>query len=127
MFAGCSPSERLISRMGGQTRSKTPNADMERKSRHVFTGHQSETIRDVLSPSPSLQPVMLRDPRLGAEPDDGENQRRIGRSLSGTVVTSRRSRLTTTRSFELSGSAGSFWLCLTGVKLSSDQSPALLH
>lgn len=28
---------------------------------------------------------------------------------------------------ELSGSAGSFWLCLTGVKLSSDQSPALLH
>lgn len=30
MFPGCSPSERLISRMGGQVRSKTPNADMER-------------------------------------------------------------------------------------------------
>ena len=28
---------------------------------------------------------------------------------------------------ELSSDAGSFWLCLTGVKLSSDQSPALLH
>lgn len=28
---------------------------------------------------------------------------------------------------ERSGSAVSFWLCLTGVKLSSDQSPALLH
>ncbi|MEQ2311078.1 hypothetical protein AMECASPLE_015889 [Ameca splendens] len=80
-----------------------------------------------LSLSLSLQPVMLRDPRLGVDPDDGENQRRIGRSLSGTVMTSRRSRLTATRSFELSGSAGSFWLCLTGVKLSSDQSPALLH
>lgn len=26
----CSPSERLISRVGGQARSKTPNADMER-------------------------------------------------------------------------------------------------
>lgn len=42
---------------------------------------------------------MLRDLRFGVEPDDGENLRRIGRSLSGTVVTSRRSRLTATRSF----------------------------
>lgn len=30
VFSGCSPSERLISRVGGQARSKTPNADMER-------------------------------------------------------------------------------------------------
>ncbi|XP_054898940.1 inactive ubiquitin carboxyl-terminal hydrolase 54-like isoform X3 [Poeciliopsis prolifica] len=116
--SGCSPSERLISRMGGQTRSKTPNADMERS---VYGADSTST------PTYLNKPVMLRDPRFGAEPDDGENQRRIGRSLSGTVVTSRRSRLTTTRSFELSGSAGSFWLCLTGVKLSSDQSPTLLH
>ncbi|XP_014824260.1 PREDICTED: inactive ubiquitin carboxyl-terminal hydrolase 54-like isoform X1 [Poecilia mexicana] len=116
--SGCSPSERLISRMGGQTRSKTPNADMEKS---VYGADSTST------PTYLNKPVMLRDPRLGAEPDDGENQRRIGRSLSGTVVTSRRSRLTATRSFELSGSAGSFWLCLTGVKLSSDQSPALLH
>lgn len=43
--------------------------------------------------------MMLRDLRLGAEPDDGENLRQIGRSLSGTVVTPRRSRLTATRSF----------------------------
>lgn len=43
--------------------------------------------------------MMMRDPRLGAEPHDGENLRRIGRSLSGTVVTPRRSRLTATRSF----------------------------
>lgn len=28
---------------------------------------------------------------------------------------------------ELPGGAGSFWLCLTGVKLSSDQCPPLLH
>lgn len=47
----------------------------------------------------SLQPVMLRDLRLGAGPNDGESQRRIGRSLSGTMVTSRRGRLTATRSF----------------------------
>ncbi|XP_015236958.1 PREDICTED: inactive ubiquitin carboxyl-terminal hydrolase 54-like isoform X2 [Cyprinodon variegatus] len=110
---GCSPSERLISRMGVQTRSKTPSADMERSA---YGAHSTS------SPTYLNKPVTLR-----VEPDDGENQRRIGRSLSGTVVTSRRSRLTATRSFELSGGAGSFWLCLTGVKLSSDQSPALFH
>lgn len=42
---------------------------------------------------------MLRDMRYRMEPDDGENLRRIGRSLSGTVVTPHRSRLTATRSF----------------------------
>lgn len=42
--------------------------------------------------------MVLRDVRFGVEPDDGENLRRIGRSLSGTVVASRRSRLTATRS-----------------------------
>ncbi|XP_069569183.1 ubiquitin carboxyl-terminal hydrolase 54 isoform X2 [Brachyistius frenatus] len=115
---GCSPSERLISRVGGQARSKTPNADMERS---VYGADCTST------PTYLNKPAMLRDLRFGAEPDDGENLRRIGRSLSGTVMTSRRSRLTATRSFELSGGAGSFWLCLTGVKLSSDQSPALLH
>lgn len=51
-------------------------------------------IKDFLFLSVYFQPVTLR-----VEPDDGENQRRIGRSLSGTVVTSRRSRLTATRSF----------------------------
>ncbi|XP_041830158.1 inactive ubiquitin carboxyl-terminal hydrolase 54 isoform X2 [Melanotaenia boesemani] len=116
--SGCSPSERLISRVGGQARSKTPNADMERS---VYGADCTNT------PTYLNKPMMLRDLRFGVEPDDGENQRRIGRSLSGTVVTSRRSRLTATRSLELSGGARSFWLCLTGVKLSSDQSPALLH
>ncbi|XP_023143725.2 inactive ubiquitin carboxyl-terminal hydrolase 54 isoform X1 [Amphiprion ocellaris] len=115
---GCSPSERLISRVGGQARSKTPSADMERS---VYGADCTST------PTYLNKPMMLRDLRFGAEPDDGENLRRIGRSLSGTVVTSRRSRLTATRSFELSGGAGSFWLCLTGVKLSSDQSPAVFH
>uniref|UniRef100_A0A1A8D146 Ubiquitin specific peptidase 54 n=1 Tax=Nothobranchius kadleci TaxID=1051664 RepID=A0A1A8D146_NOTKA len=88
--AGCSPSERLISRMGGQARSKTPNADMERS---VYGADGTNT------PSYLNKPMMLRDPCLGVGPDDGENLRRIGRSLSGTVVTSRRSRLTATRSF----------------------------
>ncbi|XP_030611132.1 uncharacterized protein LOC115798420 [Archocentrus centrarchus] len=115
---GCSPSERLISRVGGQARSKTPNADMERSA---YGADCTST------PTYLNKPMMLRDGRFGVEPDDGENLRRIGRSLSGTVVTPRRSRLTATRSFELSGSSGSFWLCLTGVKLSSDQSPAVLH
>ncbi|KAM9831197.1 ubiquitin carboxyl-terminal hydrolase 54 [Neosynchiropus ocellatus] len=111
--AGCSPSERLISRVGGQTRSKTPNADMER-SVYGSDGTSTSTYLN--------KPLMLQDCRVGSR--DGENMRIIGRSLSGTVVTSRRSRLTATRSFELSGPAGSFWLCLTGVKLSSDRSPA---
>ncbi|KAK2884612.1 hypothetical protein Q8A73_021086 [Channa argus] len=84
---GCSPSERLISRV---TRSKTPNADMERS---VYGADCTST------PTYLNKPTMLQDLRFGVEPDNGENQRRIGRSLSGTVVTSRRSRLTATRSF----------------------------
>ncbi|GLD74174.1 B-cell CLL/lymphoma 6 member B protein-like protein [Lates japonicus] len=87
---GCSPSERLISRVGGQARSKTPNADMERS---VYGADCTST------PTYLNKPMILRDLRFGVEPDDGENLRRIGRSLSGTVVTSRRSRLTATRSF----------------------------
>ncbi|XP_075999669.1 uncharacterized protein LOC142992982, partial [Genypterus blacodes] len=115
---GCSPSERLISRVGGQTRSKTPNADMERS---VYGADCTST------PTYLNKPMVLQDLHFGAEPNDGENLRRIGRSLSGTVVTSRRSRLTATRSFELSSGSGSFWLCLTGVKLPSDQSPSPRH
>ncbi|XP_029699883.1 uncharacterized protein isoform X3 [Takifugu rubripes] len=87
---GCSPSERLISRVGGQARSKTPNADMERSA------YGADCTR---SPAYLNKPMALQDFRLGAEPDDGENPRRIGRSLSGTVVASRRGRLTATRSF----------------------------
>ncbi|CAL8303216.1 unnamed protein product [Lota lota] len=117
--AGCSPSERLISRRGMQgPRSQTPNADMERS---VYGADCSST------PTYLNKQMVLQDLRLGAGPKTGGNLQRIGRSLSGTVVTPRRSRLTATRSFELSSDAGSFWLCLTGVKLSSDQSPALLH
>ncbi|XP_045925736.1 inactive ubiquitin carboxyl-terminal hydrolase 54-like [Micropterus dolomieu] len=86
---GCSPSERLISRVGGQARSKTPNAEMERS---VYGADCTST------PTYLNKPMMLRDMRFGVEPDDGENLRRIGRSLSGTVVTPRRSRLTATRS-----------------------------
>ncbi|XP_061763470.1 inactive ubiquitin carboxyl-terminal hydrolase 54 isoform X2 [Nerophis ophidion] len=114
---GCSPSERLISRVGGQARSRTPNADMERT---VFGPDGAR------SPTYLNKPMVLQGPRLGAGPDEAGNLRRIGRSLSGTVAaTPRHGRLTATRSFELSGGAGSFWLCLTGVKLSSaDQSPA---
>lgn len=66
----------------------------------MFTGHHL----DFFVPASDrhflpLQPMLLRDVRFGVEPDDGENLRRIGRSLSGTVVASRRSRLTATRSF----------------------------
>ncbi|TKS89803.1 Inactive ubiquitin carboxyl-terminal hydrolase 54 [Collichthys lucidus] len=86
----CSPSERLISRVGGQARSKTPNADMERS---VYGADCTST------PTYLNKPMMLRDMRYRMEPDDGENLRRIGRSLSGTVVTPHRSRLTATRSF----------------------------
>ncbi|XP_036072984.1 inactive ubiquitin carboxyl-terminal hydrolase 54 isoform X2 [Oryzias melastigma] len=113
---GCSPSERLIFRVGGQARSKTPNADMERS---VYGADSTPTYLN--------KPMKSWDPHFGAGPDDGEHQGRMGRSLSGTVVTSRHNRLTATRSFELSEGAGSFWLCLTGVKLPSDRNPALLH
>ncbi|KAG7255374.1 hypothetical protein CRUP_012767 [Coryphaenoides rupestris] len=145
--AGCSPSERLISRRGdraqGPPRSQTPSADMERS---VYGADCTRT------PTYLNQQMVSPDPRLGAEPTAGGNLHRLGRSLSGTVaVNPRRSRLTATRSFkcdlsstsstsssssssstclsmqELSSDAGSFWLCLTGVKLPSDRSPALLH
>ncbi len=119
VFPGCSPSERLISRVGGQARSKTPNADMERSVYGADCASTPTYLNKVTPESPSrvrrsslgsilpvsdrcflpLQPMMLRDLRLGVEPDDGENMRRIGRSLSGTVVAPRRSRLTATRSF----------------------------
>ncbi|XP_029699869.1 uncharacterized protein isoform X1 [Takifugu rubripes] len=92
---GCSPSERLISRVGGQARSKTPNADMERSAYGADCTRSPAYLNKVTS----MQPMALQDFRLGAEPDDGENPRRIGRSLSGTVVASRRGRLTATRSF----------------------------
>lgn len=47
----------------------------------------------------TLQPMVLQDLHFGGEPGDGANPRRIGRSLSGTMVASRRGRLTATRSF----------------------------
>lgn len=125
VFSGCSPSERLISRVGGQARSKTPNAEMERsvygadctstptylskvtptfitvfvtESLDMFKSHLLDPFHSIWHFHPPQQ-TMLRDLCFGVEPDDGENLRRIGRSLSGTVVTSRRSRLTATRSF----------------------------
>ncbi|XP_028332479.1 inactive ubiquitin carboxyl-terminal hydrolase 54-like isoform X1 [Gouania willdenowi] len=91
---GCSPSERLISRVGGQVRSKTPNADLER---NVYGAGCTST--------PTYLKKPMRERHIGAEPGDdaeemySENRRRIGRSLSGSVVTSRRSRLSSTRSF----------------------------
>ncbi|KAM8836676.1 ubiquitin carboxyl-terminal hydrolase 54 isoform 2-T3 [Spinachia spinachia] len=85
---GCSPSERLISRVVGQARSRTPNADMERS---VYGADCTPTYLN--------KPPSVLDPRCGGGPDDAGNPRRIGRSLSGTAVTSRRSRLTATRSF----------------------------
>ncbi|KAM6951500.1 uncharacterized protein FYW47_015013 [Aplochiton taeniatus] len=115
---GSSPSERLLSRIGEQARSQTPSAAMERSAYGIDSGS---------SPAYLNRPMAARDLRWGAEPGDGEGLQRIGRSLSGTMTSTRRGRLTATRSFELSSGSGSFWLCLTGVKLSSDQSLSFLH
>lgn len=103
--------------MGGQARSKTPNADMERSAygpdctrspaylnKVTYAGVprtlggvalRSSTARHFVT----LQPMVLQDFRFGAEPDGGESPRRMGRSLSGTVVAPRRGRLAPTRSF----------------------------
>ncbi|CAL9699330.1 unnamed protein product [Knipowitschia caucasica] len=87
----CSPSERLISRVGGPARSKTPNAEMERT---VYGADCTCT------PTYLNKPMAFGAGAMGAGPEDGEGVRRIGRSLSGTVVSSsRRHRLTATRSF----------------------------
>lgn len=64
-----------------------------------------------------LQPMTQRDAHFRVEPDDGENQRRIGRSLSGTVVTSRRGRLTASRSLVSTTSCALLPPCGSAVKL----------
>ncbi|XP_062330974.1 inactive ubiquitin carboxyl-terminal hydrolase 54 isoform X2 [Osmerus eperlanus] len=104
----CSPAERLLQRQASQARSQTPNADVERR---VYTTNRTSTCYS--------RPMTMHGQCLGAESNDN-NLRQISRSSSGTIVSGHRNRLTATRSFELSNGAGSFWLCLTGVKLSSD-------
>ncbi|XP_018608576.2 inactive ubiquitin carboxyl-terminal hydrolase 54-like isoform X3 [Scleropages formosus] len=57
-----------------------------------------------------------------------ENMRRVARSLSSTVIGRHPESLVVSRSFqEIPRRSKSFWLCLTGVKLSPGKTTAVLH
>ncbi|KAL4612942.1 inactive ubiquitin carboxyl-terminal hydrolase 54-like isoform X4 [Arapaima gigas] len=62
-----------------------------------------------------------------AESYSAENMRRVARSLSSTVIGRHPESLAISRSFEIPGRSKSFWLCLTGVKLSPVKTTTVLH
>ncbi|CAJ1066872.1 inactive ubiquitin carboxyl-terminal hydrolase 54a isoform X3 [Xyrichtys novacula] len=84
----------------GFGRSKTPTAEIERYA-----------YRTPVTPT--------HKPTGEDESYSAENLRRIARSLSGTVIGSRPQNLGPSRSCDLDQeSSSSFWLCLTGIRLS---------
>nr|XP_046258257.1 inactive ubiquitin carboxyl-terminal hydrolase 54a isoform X2 [Scatophagus argus] len=87
--------------LSGSGRSKTPTAELERYA-----------YRSPVTHLPKL-------PSGEDESYSAENLRRIARSLSGTVIGSRPQQFGPSRSCDLDQvSSSSFWLCLTGIKLS---------
>ncbi|XP_046710282.1 inactive ubiquitin carboxyl-terminal hydrolase 54 isoform X1 [Silurus meridionalis] len=92
-------------RVCGVGRSQTPTAELERTAFGAPGSRSSIAHTDM--------PV---DDKY-----DPEHLRRIARSLSGTAVGRRQDRLAVSRSFDVSRGSPSFWLCLTGVKLSPVQ------
>ncbi|XP_041645679.1 inactive ubiquitin carboxyl-terminal hydrolase 54a isoform X2 [Cheilinus undulatus] len=86
--------------LSGFGRSKTPTAEIERYA-----------YRTPVTPT---HKVSHEDENYSAE-----NLRRIARSLSGTVIGSRPQNIGPSRSCDLDQeSSSSFWLCLTGIRLS---------
>lgn len=97
----------------GVGRSRTPTAELERTA-YGPPGCCSPT-------GYMNMPLSLahQEPQSGEEDQyDADHLRRIARSLSGTVIGRRHNRLAVSRSFDVSRGSPSFWLCLTGVKLS---------
>ncbi|XP_060751872.1 inactive ubiquitin carboxyl-terminal hydrolase 54 isoform X1 [Tachysurus vachellii] len=89
--------------LSGVGRSQTPTAELERTA-FGAPGTRS-SIAHIDMPVDDKQ-------------YDPDHLRRIARSLSGTAVGRRQDRLAVSRSFDVSRGSPSFWLCLTGVKLS---------
>ncbi|XP_053496541.1 inactive ubiquitin carboxyl-terminal hydrolase 54 [Ictalurus furcatus] len=89
--------------LSGVGRSQTPTAELERTAFGAPGSRSSIAHTDM--------PVDDRQ-------YDPDHLRRIARSLSGTAVGRRQDRLAVSHSFDVSRGSPSFWLCLTGVKLS---------
>ncbi|XP_051530699.1 inactive ubiquitin carboxyl-terminal hydrolase 54-like isoform X2 [Myxocyprinus asiaticus] len=106
----------------GVGRSRTPTAELERTA-YGPTGCYSPTGYMNVPLSVANQGL-----QSGEEDQyDADHLRRIARSLSGTVIGRRQNRLAISRSFEVSRGSPSFWLCLTGVKLSPVGSTTVQH
>ncbi|XP_016149553.1 inactive ubiquitin carboxyl-terminal hydrolase 54-like [Sinocyclocheilus grahami] len=91
-------------------RSKTPTAEIER-SAYRTPAYSTKSLQRPVS-------AAAYDAPLGEDESySAENLRRIARSLSGTVIGGRTD-VPPSRSFEIAKRPTSFWLCLTGVKLS---------
>ncbi|XP_028844116.1 inactive ubiquitin carboxyl-terminal hydrolase 54a isoform X2 [Denticeps clupeoides] len=108
---------RKVHGSGSLGRSKTPTAEIERYAYRTPT-YSSPAA----TPHRTLEPGM---PVAENEPYSAENLRRIARSLSGTVIRGR-PELSSSRSFENNKKAATFWLCLTGVKLSNVKTTRML-
>ncbi|XP_051968288.1 inactive ubiquitin carboxyl-terminal hydrolase 54-like isoform X3 [Xyrauchen texanus] len=106
----------------GVGRSRTPTAELERTV-YGPTGCYSPTGYMNVPLSVANQGM-----QSGEEDQyDADHLRRIARSLSGTVIGRRQNRLAVSRSFDVARGSPSFWLCLTGVKLSPVSSTTVQH
>ncbi|XP_036396404.1 inactive ubiquitin carboxyl-terminal hydrolase 54-like isoform X2 [Megalops cyprinoides] len=111
---------KVLSGAAAPGRSRTPTAEIERSV------YGEPDCAD--TPEDQHMAVLRREFWDGDEgPYSAENLRRVSRSLSGTVVGGRPERLALSRSFEVTRRSRSFWLCLTGVKLSPVKSTTVLH
>uniref|UniRef100_A0A8C2QA55 USP domain-containing protein n=1 Tax=Cyprinus carpio TaxID=7962 RepID=A0A8C2QA55_CYPCA len=100
-------------------RSKTPTAEIER-SAYRMPAYSTKSLQRPLS-------AVACDAPLGEDESySAENLRRIARSLSGTVIGGRTD-VPPSHSFEFAKRPTSFWLCLTGVKLSPVKTTTVLQ
>ncbi|XP_042592748.1 inactive ubiquitin carboxyl-terminal hydrolase 54-like isoform X4 [Cyprinus carpio] len=100
-------------------RSKTPTAEIER-SAYRMPAYSTKSLQRPLS-------AVACDAPLGEDESySAENLRRIARSLSGTVIGGRTD-VPPSHSFEIAKRPTSFWLCLTGVKLSPVKTTTVLQ
>uniref|UniRef100_A0A8C9R3Y8 Ubiquitin specific peptidase 54 n=1 Tax=Scleropages formosus TaxID=113540 RepID=A0A8C9R3Y8_SCLFO len=125
-YSSCSPAgipatnRKRLSGMVTAGRSKTPTAEIERSvyqtpncGSPLVYPHRWHAAEDVAHREEESYSV--------------ENMRRVARSLSSTVIGRHPESLVVSRSFEIPRRSKSFWLCLTGVKLSPGKTTAVLH
>ncbi|XP_039624295.1 inactive ubiquitin carboxyl-terminal hydrolase 54a isoform X5 [Polypterus senegalus] len=103
-------------------RSKTPTAEIERNAYRAVGSGTPTTLIPL-----KMSHLSCEQPQFEDETYSAENLRRIARSLSGTVIGGNPEPIATSRSFEITRRSRSFWLCLTGVKLSPVKTTTVSH